>query len=121
AGGRFFGGSGSRSLAERRVEAAREEIKQLERDRRDYYHLLARQQIPDAVHSDMAALGGRPQGDTPTRPQARPSGARFAREIEDQITRTRDAVARLISESEIAAAREYALQMQELDRLFFDL
>jgi hypothetical protein len=48
------------------------------------------------------------------------AGSMFG-DIEDQAARTRQAVANLISNSEVAAAREYALQMEFLDKLFFDL
>lgn len=48
-------------------------------------------------------------------------GDAVLRDVEDQAARTRQAVANLITNSEVAASREYALQMEFLDKLFFDL
>lgn len=43
------------------------------------------------------------------------------RDFEDQAERTRQAVANLISNSDVVRAREYGLQVEYLDHLFFDL
>ncbi len=65
--------------------------------------------------------GGRGRGRSVAAGRAPGGAGAGRRDVEDQAARIRQAVAGLITNSEVAAAREYALQMEFLDKLYFDL
>ena len=122
-GERFFGAGRTRA------QAIDEEIAKAER-------LLALQRQGQA--NDALRLSGedardrlarRGAGDTrPRAPIVRTPGAggrgstdSATRSFEDQQARVQQAVAAAINSSDVVRAREFALEIQELDRLFFDL
>lgn len=119
---RFFGGSGSRELAQRRTAAAREEIAQLERDL-VYFRTLSRQRIPDDVNEAMRVLGGDIVPRRPT-PDPDPGGGggkkrptiKAAELTEEQRLLTETAALWMKAEQ---AADAYAAKLGVLDQLFF--
>jgi len=81
---------------------------------------LARQaaRIGPPTPEDPRSTGAGGRGRRPGAPGAA-GGA--LRDVEDQAARIRQAVANLISNSDVALAREYVLQVEFLDKLYFDL
>lgn len=112
-------------VARRRTDIEAE----LERSRRAvgfYQQLQAMEALEGGAYPDSRYALRAPQAGAgaPALPSDTGSGrgkpARL-QEIDDQASRTRQAVADLITQSEIVAAREYLLTLEELDRMFFDL